>query len=322
LTQEIEEQKFRDGTDNKYGYRKTIRENEKVYYYQLEDVKTNKPGKYQIKIIHDAFKKYFYFMSDVMSIEEAIKDIAIHNTRNIHTSIIERLKITLEHEKLIHAEDKIKYIRDIVEKKPMDVTKDLLSILKSSEQITFDYDIIDFISIKRPLEEADFTDQKLHTSLVLAFYIFERDFEKNRIHVNIDRTHLEIRINFYTFRSALALLFENCVKYCKPGTDIDIDYNYTTEYLKIDIAMHSVLNEEKEIENIFLPGFRGEQANKIKNQSGKGYGLYAAQQLLLLNGISLDFKTIDRNSTTILNGITYCNNLFIIDIPINKVKTT
>jgi signal transduction histidine kinase len=321
LERVISSGRFQNGVDDKAGYRRLVVDGTSEYYYQLEDVNTAKPGKYQTKVIHAAFLKYMGMHEDVQGIDEKIQEIALHNTRNIHNSAIERLKTTLDYRALMNAENKVDHILEVVGRNPLDISRDLLSALKSLEQVTFDYDVIDFIALKRPLEEKDLTDQRLHTLLVLAYYIYDRDFEKRSIKVQIEKTQAVVRVSFLTVRSALALLFENCVKYCRPGTSIDIDYNITPSHLKVDIDMESVYNDVDDVQRAFLPGERG-KLTSVLDSSGQGYGLYAARQMLSLNEISVDFRVMPDTRVTTHRGVRFCRNLFVIDIPLHRVVST
>ena len=301
------------------GYQKVKIEGENHHYYLLEDVANNKRGKYQTKIAHEIMKKLGAYKVFRDEIESRIRDVSIHNTRNIHDYILERLKDSIDYQKMMFQDDKVEHIKDIIARDPHGLARDLLSTLKSLEQIVFEYDIIDFINASEPFDDRHFTTQRLHTVMLLCFYIYERDFIIKNIRVTIAETQKSISINFNTFRSAFALLLENCAKYCRPGTEVLIDYSQNSEWFKIDVEMESIYNTESEIHDIFLPGRRGSQAFQMNGNKGEGLGLYIARQLFWLNRIGVDFRLIERKQNNTLNGIEYSRNLFVIDVPAGRV---
>lgn len=316
---EIKKEKFLDGI-TKNGYRKFIVTDNNNFYYQLENIKNSKDGKHQIKVIHNAVQKLLHYFVYNEDIDNKVKEISIHNTRNIHNYILERLKSTFNHNILIQNSHKKDYIKEVIVENPDHVAKDILNTLKSLEQIAFEYDIIDFINYTKELTEKDFTEHKIHTLLVLAFYIYEHDFNSKNIKVNIDNNYDSISVHFSTFRSALSLIFENCLKYSKPNSEIIVDYSYNGGSIyKIDIEMESVYNSDIEIDQLFLPNFRGFNAKKIEPSKGEGLGLYVAKRLFSINGIDIQFKLMERKERNIIDGVEYSKNIFIIDIPKSKI---
>jgi hypothetical protein len=51
---------------------------------------------------------------------------------------------------------------------------------------------------------------------------------------------------------------------------------------------------------------------------GDGLGLYIADKLFELNGFGIDLRRMDQN-TQPSDGIDYCGNVFVIDIPRSHV---
>ena len=143
-----------------------------------------------------------------------------------------------------------------------------------------------------------------------------KKFITKNINVKISENYSSIKCNFFTLRSAFALIMENCTKYCVDESEIEIDINLISNCLKIDISMKSIYTTDEEITKMFLPKERSKEAKK--KYQGSGLGLYIAKHLLNLNNINLYFKRIN-NIITIKNGIKYSNNMFIIDIPLEAV---
>ncbi|SIR08223.1 hypothetical protein SAMN05920897_1362 [Alkalispirochaeta americana] len=311
---------FPDGVD-KFGYNKIISDDQNIYYYHLKGIKTSKDGKFQLRSIHKGINKLLSFIVERKEIEDHVKEIALHNTRNIHNSVLERLKNTFAHSELVHSSNKVDFVRDIInsDSNLSNIPKDILATLKALEQVSFDYDIIDFITMGNRFDDKDYTETKVHTLLVLVFYLYEYDFNKKNIRINIEPNHDSINVNFYTFRSAMSLIFENCLKYTKSNSEIVLSHYRIDDSYIIKIKMTSIRNDDEEIEKIFLPEYRGKNAQKLLPSKGKGLGLYVAKVLLDLNGINLDFVKCN-NEVIEEHGVIYCDNEYRIIIPADRIN--
>lgn len=287
------------------------------YYFFYDEYKNVKDAKHATKVLLQAvLQTYLISSANAESYNES-EHIILHNAKNIIHNITTGLRTQLKYDELIYQTDKVKFINNLVEKNPMNFSRELLRCEKALEQVSFEYNCLDFITSGELLDATNRSYEKAHSCLVQAFYIYENEFKEKNINVNICSNYDEIFCNFFSIRSAFALILENCVKYCKEGDDITISIDKQFGSLKIDFDMISVYNTDEEMANIFLEHQRGEEAKK--KSSGKGLGLFLVQRLMDINGFTIDMKRMP-NSDIHSKGIHYCRNLFVIDIPSEFIK--
>lgn len=292
----------------------TKKESQWVYHLFFNDIRNTKEGRYRAKIIIKGIDSFSKIGEKNNDISKSITDTISHNTKNIIHYLTNNVKKIINYEELCIKENKIEYIYDLIKNDLMKYSREILNISKSLEQVSFEYNIVDYLQPGVEILESDKTRVKIHSLIVQAFYIYEQDFISKNIKVNIQQDYSEIRGNFFTLRSAFALIMENCLKYCMKNCDIDVEINYLNDLIKIDIRMTSVYNTDDEIEKMFLAYERGKEAKSMG--SGNGLGLYVVKQLLHLNDIEIWFKRINDD---IINekGKKYSYNVFIINIPVS-----
>jgi len=313
----IKENKLVDGKKYYNHLVITRKEEQEIFYFFFDDISNKKDGKYRSKILARGISQLHVISKATEKNLNAIENIVLHNTKNIIHYLANEIKKIINYNELITQDDKIGYITSLINSNTLMFARHMLASNKSIEQISFEYNILDYLKPNVSILESDRTNVKIHSLLVQAFYIYENFFKEKNIMVNIGKDYTEIRSNFFTMRSAFALIMENCAKYCMNDSDIDIDIN-KDKYgnVKLDLAMMSVFNDDTELSEIFLPNIRGEEAKK--KGGGNGIGLYITKRLLNLNGVEIQFKRIN-DTIRNYNDIKYCSNIFIIDIPSNMI---
>lgn len=309
--------KYKEGVVPSLGFVTAKVRGDKTYYLSYPDVGNRKQANYRAKIFVSAIEDVQSYRNAENDIYDKIVDFAFHNSKNIHHALLGNLQKFVKWEQFIHCEDKIAHIGHILSSDRYASAREILNALKSLEQVDFEYDIIDFLKPGIRFAEADFTEIQLHTLLMLAYYVFERELSEKFVRVKIEPCAHKIRGNFFTLRSAFMLLFENCVKYCQRNSEILLDFNDLPGVLKVDMVMMSVLNDENDLQQAFSPYHRGKNAIKL-TPKGEGLGLYIASRLFELNSLKIDLRRLDAKSVQ-QEGIEYCRNVFIIDIPRKQV---
>ncbi len=290
-----------------------------VFYFFFEDIANTKEGRYRSKILSKGISQLFVISNDTEKNLNNIENTVFHNTKNIIHYLANGIKKLIKYDQLLLAENKVDFINTLISENSLSFAREILACNKSLEQVSFEYNILDYLKPNTEILESDRTRIKIHSLLVQAFYIYESIFSEKNINVNISKNFTVIKTNFFTMRSAFALIMENCAKYCMENSDIEIEIiNERSGSIKIDISMMSIFNNDLEISEIFMQNVRSEEA--IKKGSGNGLGLFITKRLLNINGIEIQFKRIN-DIIRIQNGIKYCNNLFIIDIPVHFVMT-
>lgn len=291
-----------------------------TYYFFYDKIRNKKDARHATKVMMKAVLNTFPLREANQQIFNKSENIILHNAKNIIHDITEGLRSKLNFNELIYLpDDKVKYIEELVQKDTYGFSRELLRCEKALEQVSYEYNCLDFISSGELLNNADRSYVKIHSCMVQAFYIYENNFHDKNITVNIGRNHDEFFCNFFSMRSAFALLFENCVKYCKTNSNVEVNIEKQPDNsIKIDFDMISVFNDASELDMIFLEGTRGQEA--VKKSGGNGLGLFLARRLLEINGFSIVLKSIP-DSDTYDKDIHYCRNIFVIDIPHRFVRT-
>jgi len=240
--------------------------------------------------------------------EEIVK-ASIHNTKNLNSQITSKILSYLKEDSLSVARDKVAYIEQIVKADIKAFSREILSILKMSSHINSDYNVIDYLKPNITIKKNEFGYKKLHSLLVISFYQFEADFNKNGNYFRITPTELSVYVNYNTVQTLLTHLFTNALRYCMPNTEISVKYStISNEFVEIHFTMRSLELTDEIIRDGRLNGVRSEQAIK-KYSKGTGMGLGIIHALSVLNRGSFEYH---KCSETIFekDGYKYTDNCF------------
>ena len=240
-------------------------------------------------------------------------ETSFHNTRTIASNIREKLFALLEtsDEDFMRAEDKIDYVLEVVNRKEYFTARELLSILKSTEQILHEFTSLDFLHPNAKLSPKQMGDHKAHTVYVLSFYMYERDFADKHLHVKTGECDDKILIHFPTAKTAIAQILDNTIKYAKPNSKIDVAFSKETidgcPYIALIFNMLSLAIEKNEISILMQQGKRSPHALRAQIP-GSGQGLFVAKKMVELNGGIFSITTDDKIQKH--QGIPYTKNTF------------
>lgn len=241
------------------------------------------------KIKKQCVRAYFNAFIDCISssicnkesnnIEKNTNDIIVHNSKNIHANIVSKFQNIFP--ELDEQKDKFVYIQNKLTdtSNAKHISRELLSIWKSLNQQTFQYSVTDYIETSQ-LAISDFLKHKIYTILQMAFFQYEDDFKEKRIYFNLAEYTGEIYCHFDTVKAGFCALLENCLKYCRAGTSIDIDFGQQNQKTLVKITMDSRFIEASEITDIFNYGKRGKHVSDLP---GKGIGLWIIKKMMELN---------------------------------------
>jgi len=186
--------------------------------------------------------------------------------------------------------------------------RDVLSVLRLSSQINTEYNVIDYLKPGIIIPKSEFGSHRVHSTLVLGFYQFERDFNDSNIYVKINNTDEIIYINFNTVQTILVNLFINALRYCMQNTTLDISTSSNSEFVYIKMKMRSLYLTDEIIKNGRINGTRTEQAKK-KYEKGTGLGLGIISHLAELNKGSFTYNRV--SDIKYNNGVyEYSDNIF------------
>ena len=108
------------------------------------------------------------------------------------------------------------------------------------------------------------------------------------------------------------ILLDNGLKYANAGTQIEVTINDNAKICSFRVSTQSSPLKHGEMERIYERGFRGENA-RLATSDGMGIGLYTAKRICQLHNATISAH--EENSSN------FKNNIFVIDIVINKEYT-
>ncbi len=294
-----------------YFVSKLAEDKKSFFIFCLKEAKTSKHAKYIVKIFIDAFYKSILPIQGIAAIQKNASEISVHNTRNLNAEINNKLLSLLKESELYKSDDKIKYIESRIKEKPNAFAREILSVLKSTRQIMNEYNVHDFIDPASILHDADFSRQKIHTLCVMSFYLFEQDFKEKEISLQITKCHDKVIINWNTAQTALAQLYDNCLKYCKKNTTIQVSFTSSSEsFIEVKYEMTSLFFSRDESKFLTLFGKRGQFADSIDNK-GRGIGMHIIQRMMDLNGGYFRYES-NESTKYYSDNKPYSENVFIL----------
>ena len=240
--------------------------------------------------------------------QTSISEIVVHNSKNIHTNIVSKIQNIFP--SIDVEENKIDYIlREIqLEDNFQNVARELLSVWKSLSQQSFQYSVADYIDAKK-LNLADFGMHRIYTIIKMSYFQYEDDFIERNIGLNMDPYDGEVCCHFDTIKATFCALLENCIKYCRQNTSIDISFNEKDDIITTTIAMESRYIDQTDVPRIFEYANRGKFVSDLP---GKGIGLWMMKKMVQLNYGQVTIKPSENRFN--FNDSTYGKNIFRIQL--------
>lgn len=288
----------------RYAYRKEEQNQLFVFCHDSDTVskQAKMTSRIAIKGYLDAFKIVDTIKSDLNDMEA----IALHNARRYSTGIGLKVNRIAAEDELAASKDKISFIENKIKANPREAAREYLSIIKSINQIDYEYNVLDSYR-KQKFIESDFTRHKAHTLVLMSFYLFEEDFITKKIFFDIEKTFKgHIYADFATARSAIGQILSNSLKYCKPESNLYVKFKPNGTFLSVSFEMTSRYFSNSEKHKFTIKGYRG---NNAKDTDGQGVGLYAAQKMMELNGGTLEMNSHE-NTAFESQGHRYSQNEF------------
>lgn len=250
----------------------------------------------------------------IVSPQKNISEIIVHNSKNIHTNIVSKFQTIFPNLLDSDVDDKKNYILQELKSNSnsSDIARELLSIWKSLTQQTFQYSVADYIEAAT-LDISDFVRQQIYTIVKMAFFQYEDDFKEKKIIVHFSPFTEEVCCHFDTVKAAFCALFENCIKYCKKDSRIDISFLKENDKIITTISMLSRIIKDSDLSFIFDYGKRGA---RVQDLPGKGVGLWMMKKMMQLN--FGDVSTKPSENRFHIDGNEYGNNSFTFELNSNK----
>lgn len=308
---------FSEGYNKDKGYYiKALIDETNILYFCFKRVKGKNEAKFKVKMAIEFYRDTFGDISIHKRLEEKTAEVALHNTKNINAQIFSKISNLVNHDKLIRQPDKIEYLLNKINREPIKFAREILNIIRSMEHIQVEYNIIDYLKSKSVITDQDKISIKIHTLIVMSFYIFEQDFKEKGTNFNVNETREKVYINFNTIKTAIIQILDNSIKYVKPKENITVSCERIDNMIHVHFDMTSIFIDDGDMCKLTLPEYRGSYAQQCVKK-GSGFGLYIAKKLINLNNGDL---IIEKLSPTIIecDDIKYSMNRFTIVLPAAK----
>lgn len=239
-------------------------------------------------------------------------DRVIHNLKTINGHAIQELE-NLVPQMDIGSNKNVENVANVIKSHPKEAALTFFRMAKFQRAMKAEFTVYDKL-LRGDEILLQKQKHKVPDIIMSVLHPFFADFHEKEVYVRVDTTEAKALLDFETFYVALYHVIENATKYVKPQTQISITFNVENNRFIINISMKSLLIEENEENDIFNEGYSGTWAKKMRQQ-GKGIGMFRARRLIELNDGFLDVNA--GNDISILNGIKYATNTFIISLPMN-----
>jgi len=240
---------------------------------------------------------------------KSIESITLHNVKKLNAGIGLKIERHFSDEFLATAKDKIGAIEGILKTDSKGMARELLSIVKSIRQIESEYSLVESLREQHSTNATQsFTRHKAHTVILMSYYMFEEELARKHIHATFASFSGYILVDFAVARSAISQIFSNAVKYCKPDSEIRINFHSDAERTKVIFLMESRFIPQTDIQMLFLRPYRGNNTDGIR---GEGIGLFAAYSMMKMNEGEI---TCTSNESTKYEseGVWYSSNTFTV----------
>lgn len=151
--------------------------------------------------------------------------------------------------------------------------------------------------------EVSLKNVNLKKAILNLYTPFANDLNENNVNLNIYFDDDVVEVDRNLFSLVMYNIFDNAVKYTKPGSEIRI--NFESDHGNLDISMESLRIEREEINNLAMEGARGRHASTI---AGNGVGLFVIKEALNLMDMSMSI-----NPNYEKGDLEYTENHFKID---------
>ena len=265
-----------------------------------------KQARFNAKLIMRGYSDVFRVTNALQEDIRSLEGIVLHNVRKMTAGIGQKIDGIASEELAAKEEDKIAFFEKNIEQKKKQAARELLSIRKSVNQIEFEYNALDSYKKQGSGNDSWFTAHKAHTVVVMTFYMYEREFKENHLHLNTGEYYGEIFVDFSMARSAIGQIFANAIKYCKPDSTVHVKFLEDDGMTKILFEMTSLCFDNSEVPKFTIKGYRGRNSKGI---DGQGIGLFAAALMMNQNQGAM---RIQSNGSTRFesNGKEYSQNEF------------
>lgn len=205
----------------------------------------------------------------------------VHNLTSINAHNIQEIYDLLP-QSILTADfnRQIEKIEKEIKEHPRDAAMMFLRIAKHNIHMKSEFSI--YKKLERAEPSLDERKHSIHKVLMNVLHTFFVDFSDKDVFVNVGDCRGIILCDYEVVQVAFYHIIENCAKYVKYKSQIDITFKEVSQFIEISMKMTSLHIQEDEIDKIFTEGYSGKEAKKSQ-KDGEGIGLWRVKQMLELN---------------------------------------
>lgn len=273
------------------------------------DLNSNRVFKVRINILKDV-------LLNLHDISEKIKENInqntkrlLHNVTTLNAHNIQELYALVPQETLTqNIQSQLEIIEAGIDKDTREASRTFLRIAKNNAALKAEFSVFKKLFEIEP--NLQIKKHFIHKILLNLLHIFFQDFTDLDVRIRISETQAQVSVDYESIQVALYHFFDNAVKYCAPGENIIITFDYSDYSFYIKINMLSVEIDRDEVSLIFEEGYCGRNA-KALNKNGDGIGLNFVSRILKLNNAELTVNpNVNPKRNKFIKGIRYTNNVF------------
>jgi len=217
----------------------------------------------------------------------------VHNLTALNSHILQEVYSIAPQDQLIgDANQQIHKIKQAILSDPMLAASAALRILKNAIAARTEMQTVRLLQPSgndRPtLQPKNHVLHRVVTNALIAFF---QDSVEYRLNWKLKGSKTTALFDYQTLSAALYRIFENAIKYCQPGSDIEISFPVVGRTNQMTIEMTSLWISEAEGVKIFEEGYSGDEA-KLAGLQGDGLGLYFVQEMLKFNHAHIHWEPI------------------------------
>jgi len=237
--------------------------------------------------------------------------ILSHNLITTHSRLLDSFESIVPEVSLAEANDhteQIKIVKELLGKNETQSAKTFLDILKRVVDLQAQIEGFKILSGDRKPDMGEHNILKVAQNVIHPFYA---DLLSNNVSIkwHIDPKIAEIKkikTDYKALNVILHHLLTNAVKYAKPYSCIDI--NFDDEKLELSFSMKSIRIERDELQKIFDLGYCGTDVPSAI--AGEGVGMYMVKKASDLLNIRVSVEPDYSAHIEDINGVKYSPNKF------------
>ncbi|MFJ5539165.1 sensor histidine kinase [Vreelandella titanicae] len=190
------------------------------------------------------------------------------------------------------------------------------NIVNLSQLFTTRIDFIDVELNPNAIEQLPIQKVNIYGKFDKAKKMLHALSRKKKVKVNIKSEVKDGRIiEAYSIIDILPyLLLDNAVKYSPEQNDVDITFVYYNDCVKIEILSEGPFVGADEIKKLAGKHYRGRNALKVDDCTGRGLGLYFVGYIAELHDIDITYKS-EKYSYEV-NGVPYSTFSVALSVPL------